>query len=80
MQVIGCVAVYPGKIIVDLRAAGIDALAQGMHIEIVDAGEVDAKLRETQRTVVAFLFGADKANVGDGESHLVPSVVRPVIS
>ena len=50
-----------------------------MQVVIVQSGESDAELGETQRAVVAPWFGADPSEVGNRKAHLVGSVIRSVI-
>ena len=79
MQIILGAAVHLKQVIVDFRAGGVDSLGKSVDIVVVGAGEPDAKLGEAQSAVVASLFRADVAEVGDGEPHLVGSVARAII-
>ena len=79
MEIIGIESVDLSEIIVNLRTCWIDASAQGVHVEVVGARESDAKLGVSQGAVVAPLFGADKAHIGNRKAETVGVLGRAVI-
>ena len=79
MKTIGGIAVDSGKIRVNLRASWINALAKGIHVEVVGAREADAKLGVTQGSEVASLLCTDVAYIGYGEAHPVVTVGSPIV-